>query len=309
VKDLGEVEKFLGIKVESETSNGYKMSQKAMIDALVDQFGLKNSKPVGTPIAEVIHAAEDMKLLNVSETSEFRTLAGALLWIARCTRPDIGFAVHHMTRKTHAPRICDYKSGKRILRYLAGTSDYKLEVKRSVEGEEVCFEVYTDADWASEHTDRKSVNAALTYLNGMLVSWHCSKQSLVSLSTMESEFVSASRGIQEAMGCYYMVKELGQPIRLPIQLRMDNQAAIATIMNEASSSKTKHVDIKHKYVKELYRLKIVLPSYVTTTNMKADILTKFMPTPNFVRLRTMIGINTHGDHQGKIRGGVLDEAI
>ncbi len=111
------------------------------------------------------------------------------------------------------------------------------------------------------------------------------------------------------MGCYYMVKELGQPIRLPSQLHMDNQAAIATIMNEASSSKTKHEDIKHKYVKELYRLKIVLPSYVTTTNMKADILTKIMPAPNFVRLRTMLGVNTPGNHQGKIRGGVLDEVI
>jgi hypothetical protein len=167
-----------------------------------------------------------------------------------------------MTRKTHTPRVCDFKSGKSILRYLSGTSDYKLEVKRIGDSEEVCFEVYTDADWAGENTDRKSVNAALTYLSGMLVSWHCNKEALVSLSTMESEFVSASRGIQEAMGCYYMVKELGQPIRLPIQLRMDNQAAIATIMNKASSSKTKHVDIKHKYVKELSRLKIVLSSYV-----------------------------------------------
>jgi hypothetical protein len=92
---------------------------------------------------------------------------------------------------------------------------------------------------------------------------------------MESEFISASRGIQEAMGCYHMVKELGQPIRLPIQLRMDNQAAIATIMNEASSSKTKHVNIKHKYIKELYRLKIVLPSYVTNTNAY-----KFCPIAN-----------------------------
>jgi len=309
VKDLGEAEKFLGIKIESEPSRGYSMSQRTMIESLIDQFGLKNAKPVGTPIAEVVHAVEDMNLLNASDASLFRTLAGALLWIARCTRPDISFAVHHMTRKTHAPRICDLKSGKRILRYLLGTSEYKLEVKRSNESEEISFEVYTDADWAGENVDRKSVNAALTYMNGMLVSWHCNKQSLVSLSTMESEFISASRGIQEAMGCYHMVKELGQPIRLPIQLRMDNQAAIATIMNEASSSKTKHVDIKHKYVKELYRLKIVLPSYVTTTNMKADILTKIMPTPNFVRLRTMIGINTPGDHQGKIRGGVLDETI
>jgi hypothetical protein len=233
VKDLGEAEKFLGIKIESETAHGYSMSQKTMIESLIDQFGLNNAKPVGTPIAEVVHAAEDMNPLNTSNASLFRTLAGALLWIARCTRPDIGFAVHHMTRKTHAPRVCDFKPGKRILHYLSGTSDYKLEVKRIDDSEEVCLEVYTDADWAGEN--RKSVNAALTYLNGM--SWHCNKQALVSLSTMEREFVSASRGKQEAVGCYYMVKELGQPIRLPIQLRMDNQAAIATIMNEASSSK------------------------------------------------------------------------
>ncbi len=78
-----------------------------------------------------------------------------------------------------------------------------------------------------------------------------------------------------------MVKELKQPIELPIQLRMDNQAAIATIKNEAISFKTKHVDIKHKYIKDLYRLKHVLPGYVTTTNMKADLLTKIMPAPTF----------------------------
>jgi hypothetical protein len=184
-----------------------------------------------------------------------------------------------------------------------------LEVKRVGEGDKIRLNVYTDADWASEHSDRKSVNAALIYMNGMIVSWHCNKQSLVSLSTMESEFISAARGVQEAMGCYHMVKELGQPIALPIKLFMDNQAGIATIINEASSSKTKHVDIKHKYVKELYRMKLVLPSYVITTNMKADILTKIIPAPNFVRLRALIGINAPGNHEGKIRGGVLDESV
>jgi hypothetical protein len=168
VKDLGEAEKFLVIKIESQTAHGYSMSQ--MIESLIDQFGLKNAKPVGKPIAEVVHAAEYMNPLNASYASFFRTLAGALLSIARYTRLDIGFAVHHMTRKTHTPRVRDFKSGKIILRYLSGTSNYKLEVKRIGDSEEVCFEVFTDADWAGENTDRKSVNAALTYLNGMLVS-------------------------------------------------------------------------------------------------------------------------------------------
>ncbi len=58
------------------------------------------------------------------------------------------------------------------MRYLSGTSGYKLEVKKIGDSEKIRFEVYTDADSAGESTDRKSVNAALTYLNGMLVSWH-----------------------------------------------------------------------------------------------------------------------------------------
>jgi hypothetical protein len=184
-------------------------------------------------------------------------MAGALLWIARCTRPDIAFAVHQMTRRTHAPRMCDLKMGKRILRYLAGTSEYRLDISRMNEGTAIRFEIFTDADWASECTDRKSINGATIYLNEMLVSWNCNKQALVLLSTMESEFFSAARGVQEAMVCYYLVKELGMNMQVFMKLRMDNQAAITCVMNEASSSKTKHIDIKHKYIKDLYQHKLL----------------------------------------------------
>jgi hypothetical protein len=148
------------------------------------------------------------------------------------------------------------------------------------------------------------------YLNGMLVSWGCSKQALVALSTMESEFISAARGVQKAMGCYYLVKELGMNMQLLMKLRMDNQAAITCIMNEANSSKIKHVDIKHKYIKDLYQHKIIMPSYISTTEMRANILTKIMPGPTFIRLRTMIGINLPTLPEGKIRGdGVLDKRV
>jgi hypothetical protein len=68
---------------------------------------------------------------------------------------------------------------------------------------------------------------------------------------MESEFLSAARGVQEAMGCYYLVIELGMNMQLPMKVRIDNQTAITCVMNEASSSKTKHVDIKHKYIKDI----------------------------------------------------------
>jgi hypothetical protein len=90
---------------------------------------------------------------------------------------------------------------------------------------------------------------------------------------------------------------------------MDNQASIECIMNEASSAKTKHVDIKHKFIKDLYRHKLIMPTYVTTLAMKADILTKTIPGPTFVRLRNMIGVNPPRNCEGKLRGGVLDQTV
>jgi hypothetical protein len=110
--------------------------------------------------------------------------------------------------------------GKPILRYLARTTDYRLDVLKVDTDTIMRFEDYTDADWVSDSADRKSVNTALMYLNDMLVSWDWKMQALVSLSTMESEFVSAARGVQGAMGCYNLVKESEISIQLPIQLRM-----------------------------------------------------------------------------------------
>ena len=290
VKDLGVVEQFLGLKVEHETGAGYILSQQTMVTKLIKSFGMQDSKPVNTPTTEADPLDEDSELLSPEETAQFRTMAGGLLWITRCSRPDIAYAVHKMTRRTHAPRVCDMKMGKRILRYLNGSSAYRLKVMKDAEGTPLQIQVYTDADWAGEAKDRKSINAALTFLNGMIISWTCNKQTAVALSTMESEFVSAARGVQDALACFHILEELKQSVELPFSLFMDNQAAITSVMNESSSSKTKHVDIRHKFIKDYYQKGYLMPKYVPTTNMKADILTKNMPGPTFERLRSLIGI-------------------
>jgi hypothetical protein len=79
-------------------------------------------------------------------------------------------------------------------------------------------------------------------------------------------------------------------------------------MDDASSSKP-NVDVKHKFIKDLNQHNIIMSSYIPTTEMRADILTKIMPGPTFVCLRTMIGINPPTFHEGKIRGGLLDKMV
>ena len=93
---------------------------------------------------------------------------------------------------------------------------------------------------------------------------------------------------------------------LPALLCMDNQAAIAQVKSEASSYKSKHIDIKHKYIKDIYRKKIITPVYVTTVEMKADLLTKAMAAPTFKNLRGMIGLEKFGETISPRRGGVLE---
>jgi hypothetical protein len=146
--------------------------------------------------------------LNASETKQFRTLAGGLIWLARCTRPDIAFAVHQMTRRTHAPCVGDMRLGKRVLRYLLGTATAKLHVHQAP-SDSLALSAFTDADFAAKESDRKSISAVTVHLNGMLIHWYCAKQNNVSLSTMESEFVAAARGTQDLLGCYELLQEIG----------------------------------------------------------------------------------------------------
>jgi hypothetical protein len=154
---------------------------------------------------------------------------------------------------THAPTVQDFKLAKRILRYLNGTSNIKVRNVLSSQETTLNFCVYSDADYAADKQDRKSVSGSLVYLNGLLVTWNCNKQDNVTLSTMESEFVAAAKAVQELLGCVELASELKLTTNLPSLLFMDNQAAISQVESEASSNKSKHVDIKHKFIKDYYQ--------------------------------------------------------
>uniref|UniRef100_A0AAV1VGL1 Polyprotein n=1 Tax=Peronospora matthiolae TaxID=2874970 RepID=A0AAV1VGL1_9STRA len=192
----------------------------------------------------------------------FQSLVGSLLWISRCTRPDIAFAVHKASRRTHKPTMGDYKLAKKIARYLSGTKTLRLSmIGREDEPKLLQVVGYSDADFAADKGDRKSVTGGLITIDGMPVSWMCKKQGGVSLSTMEAEFTAASIMARELLGIRELLQELDLRFEEPIPLRVDNQAALKQLDGERASAKAKHIDVHIKNVGDFTMRGIIKPEY------------------------------------------------
>ncbi|GMF36918.1 unnamed protein product [Phytophthora fragariaefolia] len=282
--------------------SGYLFDQETSIVELLTRFGLGQAnsvlapigseEPSSTDVLEVLPPLALKELVLLTPTiAYFQSLVGSLLWIARCTRPDIMFAVHCATRRSHAPTMADWKLAKRIARYLSGTRKLKLLMGGGgLRNLPVQAQCYTDVNFAGNKDDRKSVSAAIIQLNGMTIGWLCKKQSSVALSTTEAEFVAASVGGQELLGIRELMNELEVGEELPMRMLIDNQAAIVQIESVSSSAKAQHVDVCLKFMRDYTAKGIVVPKYVASEAMLADFMTKALPVPRIRELREAVGL-------------------
>jgi hypothetical protein len=192
--------------------------------------------------------------------------------------------------------VKDWKMAKRIARYLKGTKNLKLFINSSSkELDPIKIECWSDADFAADKSDRKSVSGFVLTIDGAVVSWACKKQTGVSLSTMEAEFIAASHAGRELLGLRELLGELGMKTVEPMSMWMDNQATIKQLDSEKSTSSAKHVDIRFKFICHYAQAKIVEPSYVKSEDMMADLLKKALPAPRIVYLRGMFKLKTIQD--------------
>ncbi|KAE9098045.1 hypothetical protein PF006_g23440 [Phytophthora fragariae] len=300
IKDLGPASKFLGMRVSYDEDEGYDLDHELTIEEMLREHGMASVHSVRTPIGaesnEIDEASDE--LLPTSEgdgvvtVRKFQSLMGSLMWVERCTRPDIAYAVHKASRRTHSPTMSDWKLGKRIARYLAGTKSLRLSMKGQGASEEPLKVIaYSDADFAADKADRKSVTGGLLTVDGMPVSWVCKKQTGVSLSTMEAEHTAASVMATELLGVRELLGKLGITHASPMSLRVDNQAALKQLDGEGSSSKAKHIDVRIKFVGGLAKRGVLKAEYLESEKMPADVLTKALDAPRLADLRVIVGLH------------------
>ena len=203
-----------------------------------------------------------------------REAVGSLMWLSTMTRPDITNAVRAVARYAHEPTERLWQAITEILSYLNGTKSLGIIYVR---GLGLSLNVYADTDYAKMEIDRRSVSGIAVTLAGTVVSHASKTQRVVSLSTTEAEYIAAGDGVKEALFVRAVLSFIApETCGASIKVLEDNQGTKALIENPLSSARSKHVDVRFNFIRELFKAREISVEYVASTEQHADILTKVL---------------------------------
>ncbi|KAJ9525182.1 hypothetical protein QJQ45_020705, partial [Haematococcus lacustris] len=244
LKDLGEARWFLGMQPTRDRAEGtIKLDQHKFIQELVtaNSKSAAHSKPL--PMAPAVKLVREGDALDTT-LHHYSALVGSLLYLTCCTRPDIAFAVGALARHMSAPTKQHWAAACSVLCYLKGTADQGL-LFGGVSG----LQGFSDADYAGDKDTARSTTGYIFTLNGGAISWSSRLQPTVAMSTAEAEYMAASSAAKEALWLRKLMRDL-QLDASCVHLGCDNQAAIQLLHNPMATSRAKHIDVHHHFVRE-----------------------------------------------------------
>ena len=286
ITNLGELRWYAGCRFSRDAVLGtVTMSQQAVAEKIVAKFGVTQNKE--TPMVVGLK----LEQFNADEPDvdePFRSLVGHLMWLANQTRPDILNAVGAVARYSHSPKRLHWQAAMHVLMYVRFTSSLGITFQRGTVGGDR-MELFVDSDFASKATDRRSVSGAVVMFAGACVMYLCRTQKSVALSSMEAEYVAMADGMKETIFLRYLWsfifpnRDVGCTL-----IHEDNVSAIHLACNPATTPNSKHIDIRHHFIRERVKrgeFKIV---HVRSDLQRADFLTKPLPKEIFCAHRDFV---------------------
>ncbi|GJR64539.1 retrovirus-related pol polyprotein from transposon TNT 1-94 [Tanacetum coccineum] len=280
---MGELNFFLGLQIK-QLDDGIFFNQSKYIKEMLKKFGLEDSKPIKTPMSTETKLTRDEEGESVDNT-KYRGMIGSLLYLT-ASRPDIMFSVCLCARFQEDPKTSHLEAVKRIFRYIKGTTHLGLWYPKGSGIETI---VYADSDHAGDYVDRKSTSGVCTFMGCCLTSWFSKKQTALAISTTEAEYVSAEKACQQALWMKQALIDYG--VRLDdIPIMCDNKGAIDLSKNPVQHSRTKHIEIRHHFLRDNVQKGNISIEKVSSEDNIADILTKPLKREPFNYLRLGLGM-------------------
>lgn len=296
VKDLGDVKYCLGLEFVN-CDGSFTIHQKGYVHEILNRFGMSDCKSVSTPIDISTRSVKAEQEDDVEEVTKFpyRELVGSLMYLAMATRPDIAHAVSWLSRYNDCYDRTHWTAAKRVLRYLKGTAHYGVTYKVS---DKPLFG-YVDADWGNCPNDRRSYTGFAFLLADGAISWESRKQRTVALSSTEAEYMGMTEAVKEAIYLKRFLLELGFEGSTEVTLFCDNVGAQKLATNPVFHSRTKHIDIRHHFIREAVNEHHIKLVYTPTEKMTADVLTKGLSRPKHWKCIEGLGMSYTSHNEGE----------
>ncbi|GJS90787.1 putative ribonuclease H-like domain-containing protein [Tanacetum coccineum] len=235
ILSMGELSFFLGLQVKQK-SNGIFISQDKYVAEILKKFDFASVKTTSTPMETNKALVKDEEAEDV-DVHLYRSMIGSLMYLT-ASRPDIMFAVCACARD----------------------SPFDLEA-------------FSDSDYAGASLDRKSTTGGCQFLGKRLISWQCKKQTIVANSTTEAEYVAAANCCGQVLWIQNQMLDYGFNF-MNTKIYIDNESTICIVKNPVFHSKTKHIEIRHHFIRDSYEKKLIQVIKIHTDQNVADLLTK-----------------------------------
>jgi hypothetical protein len=286
ITDLGEPAKIVGIEI-TRTEYSITLSQKRYIEAILQREGLTKANAVGMPLDPSVALKPNPDGNAGDRSNSYARLLGELQFLANATRPDIAYAVNRLASYTANPSMQHTTALKRILRYLSGTRTYGITYSSNPQYPALLG--YADAAFANAD-DLKSTSGYVFLVGGGAITWRSKKQTTIALSTTEAEYVALSEAAREACWLQSLYTELGFPQASPILIRGDNDGSIALAKNPTFHKRSKHIEIRWHWVRDLVQDGVVRIESCRDRNQTADVLTKALGRPKHKQHTNEMGL-------------------
>jgi hypothetical protein len=301
IKDLGEIQKILGVRITRDRKNRtIYLDQSAYLNQMLRQYDMDHGLLVSTrqPMADnaILLKARDGD--DMADKKEYQRQTGSVMHPMVYTRPDIAFAVGKLAQFMDKPTTAHEKCMKTLMRYLRSTID--LQIRYGPYGRSADRVLgFSDADYAGDRNDRKSTSGMIFILGGGAISWRSRKQHAVSTSTTEAEYIALSTGAKHGKWVAQFLIDIDQAKYVSenqrtIKIYGDNNASITLVDQPQVNGRSKHIDIAYHNVRDLRARNIIATEYVSTKRMIADSLTKPLPRDQFEYLRRKMGLVVSG---------------
>ncbi|RVX00023.1 Retrovirus-related Pol polyprotein from transposon TNT 1-94 [Vitis vinifera] len=294
MKDLGSAKRILGMEIERDRSKRVlRLSQNSYISKVLSRFEMNNVKTVSTPLGQhfrlsITQAPETHEEKRFMERIPYASMVGSVMYTMVCSRPDLAYAVSMISRYMSCPGKPHWQAVKWLFQYLAGTRSLGL-VYGGNSQLETQLQGFVDADYAGNIDTRKSLTGYVFTLFGGAVSWKANLQSVVALSTTEAEYMAMTEAVKEAIWLKGITEELAM-YRGKVVVYCDNQSAIHLAKNQSFHERSKHIDVRLHFVRDIIAAGEIGVGKVHTKDNPSDMLTKSLNVTKFKHCLNLINM-------------------